>query len=161
MIPRVECAGSALPLIVAERFEAKGYGGMIMRQSKRAGCYTCFGLGLREGGLMALGLVFIMFGANVQAASNVARFPTWQSLAQTSSAKLRQSVRTEGAATPKISEEQASEIARKKVPGEVTGISIEKKQGKNVYVVEIQAKKSGKETDVFVDMDSGKVLGTE
>jgi uncharacterized membrane protein YkoI len=61
----------------------------------------------------------------------------------------------------KISREKATEIALKKVPGNVTSVSIERKLGKNVYVVEIIEKSSGGEVDVLVDMESGKVLGTE
>jgi uncharacterized membrane protein YkoI len=61
----------------------------------------------------------------------------------------------------KITQEQASEIALKVVPGKVTDIAIEKKRGRKVYVVEIVAEKGGVETDVLVDIESGKVLGTE
>ena len=62
---------------------------------------------------------------------------------------------------PGISERQATQIALKAVPGEVTDVAIETKKGKKVYVIEIIAKKGGKETDVFVDMDTGEVLGTD
>jgi uncharacterized membrane protein YkoI len=61
----------------------------------------------------------------------------------------------------KISKEQASQNALQAVPGKVTDVSVERKRDKNVYVVEIVAKKDGEETDVLIDMDSGKVLGTE
>jgi uncharacterized membrane protein YkoI len=61
----------------------------------------------------------------------------------------------------KITQEQASEVALKVVPGKVTDITIEKKRGRNVYVVEIIAEKGGVETDVLVDIESGRVLGTE
>jgi uncharacterized membrane protein YkoI len=61
----------------------------------------------------------------------------------------------------KISEEKATEIALKEVPGKVTDVSIERKHGKNVYVVEIIEKGSGAEVDVLVDMETGKVAGTE
>ena len=46
------------------------------------------------------------------------------------------------------------------VSGRVTSVVIEKKQGKNVYVVEIMTR-SGGEKDVFVDPETGQVLGTE
>ena len=62
--------------------------------------------------------------------------------------------------TPKISQEQAKTAALKLVPGRVTSVVIEKKQGKNVYVVEI-VPRSGGEKDVFVDIETGQVLGTE
>lgn len=64
------------------------------------------------------------------------------------------------AATAKISEGQAKEIALKAMPGKVTGVAIEKKKGKTVYVVEIMTEKKG-ERDVFVDIVSGKVIGTD
>ena len=62
---------------------------------------------------------------------------------------------------PKISEEEAVKIALKAVPGEVTGVAIEKKLGANRYVVEVLAKEDGVETDVIIDMETGKVLATE
>jgi uncharacterized membrane protein YkoI len=61
----------------------------------------------------------------------------------------------------KVSEEEATQIALKAVPGEVTSVSIERKRGHNVYVVEIIAKEDGVETDVFVDIESGKVVGID
>jgi uncharacterized membrane protein YkoI len=64
------------------------------------------------------------------------------------------------APTPKISIEQASAAALKAVPGRVTSVVIERKRGKEVYVVEIQTR-SGVEKDVFIDLDTGQVLGTE
>jgi hypothetical protein len=69
----------------------------------------------------------------------------------------------EAAATApaKISREQATQAALAALPGEVTDVTIERKRGKTVYVIEIVAKKNGAETDVLVDMDSGKVLGME
>jgi uncharacterized membrane protein YkoI len=63
--------------------------------------------------------------------------------------------------TAKISEEQAKQAALQAVPGEVTDTGVEKKLGKMVYVIEIVARNGGVETDVLVDMDSGKVLGVE
>jgi hypothetical protein len=51
-------------------------------------------------------------------------------------------------------------IALKTIPGKVTKVVIEKKKGKNVYVVEIMTEKKG-EIDVFVDIVSGKVIGTD
>jgi uncharacterized membrane protein YkoI len=64
------------------------------------------------------------------------------------------------ASAPKISTEQAKAAALKVVPGRVTSVVIEKKQGKNVYVVEI-VPRGGGEKDVFVDIETGQVLGTE
>ena len=59
----------------------------------------------------------------------------------------------------KITQEQATKIALERIPGEVTEVTIEKKKGKEVYVIEIQTPKG--EKDVFVDMESGKIVGTE
>ena len=61
----------------------------------------------------------------------------------------------------KITEDEAVEIALKAVPGEVTDVAIEKKLGANRYVVEVLAKEDGSETDVIIDMQTGKVLATE
>ena len=65
------------------------------------------------------------------------------------------------AKSPMITEEQAVSIAQKAVPGDVTAVAIEKKLGANRYVVEVLAKEDGVETDVIIDMETGKVLTTE
>ncbi len=62
---------------------------------------------------------------------------------------------------PRISEEEAVKIAVKAVPGEVTDVAIEKKLGANRYVVEVLSKEDGAETDVIIDMETGKVLAME
>lgn len=60
----------------------------------------------------------------------------------------------------KITKEQATKVALEQIPGKVTDVTIERKRGRNVYVVEIQSPDQG-EKDVFVDMESGKVVGTD
>jgi uncharacterized membrane protein YkoI len=60
----------------------------------------------------------------------------------------------------KISEEQAKKIALERIPGKVTEVKIERKRGKNVYVVEIQTPDGG-EKDVFVDIQTGAIVGTD
>ena len=60
----------------------------------------------------------------------------------------------------KITQEQAKKIALERIPGEVTDVVIEKKRGKNVYVIEIQSPEQG-EKDVFVDIETGKIIGTD
>ncbi|MDE5458781.1 hypothetical protein GWE18_39815 [Bradyrhizobium sp. CSA112] len=60
----------------------------------------------------------------------------------------------------KITEEQAKKIALERIPGEVTDVVIEKKRGKNVYVIEIQSPEQG-EKDVFVDIETGKIVATD
>ena len=60
----------------------------------------------------------------------------------------------------KITEAQATKIALERIPGKVTDVKIERKRGKNVYVVEIQTPDGG-EKDVFVDIESGKIVGTD
>jgi uncharacterized membrane protein YkoI len=60
----------------------------------------------------------------------------------------------------KITEEQATKIALERIPGKVTEVKIERKLGKNVYVVEIQTPNEG-EKDVFVDIVTGQIVGTD
>ncbi|UPJ52749.1 PepSY domain-containing protein [Bradyrhizobium sp. 200] len=61
----------------------------------------------------------------------------------------------------KVSSLAAKETALKEVPGKVTSMKIERYGKHNVYAVEIIATKDGVETDVFVDIESGKVVGTD
>ena len=60
----------------------------------------------------------------------------------------------------KVTPEQAIETALKLVPGKVTSVEVEKKRGKKVYTVEIMTKDQV-EKDVFVDIVTGAVVGTE
>ena len=60
----------------------------------------------------------------------------------------------------KIDEAAATKIALKEVPGTATAISLERKKGMMVYVVEVRAR-NGSEIDVFVHPESGQVIGTE
>jgi uncharacterized membrane protein YkoI len=60
----------------------------------------------------------------------------------------------------KVSGDEATKIALAQIPGKATSVKIERKKGKNVYVVEIQTPKDG-EKDVFVDIESGKIVGTD
>lgn len=60
----------------------------------------------------------------------------------------------------KVTGAQATKIALERVPGKVTDVKIERKRGKNVYVVEIQTPDRG-ERDVFVDIESGAIVGTD
>jgi uncharacterized membrane protein YkoI len=60
----------------------------------------------------------------------------------------------------KVSVEEAKLIALKMIPGEVTSVEIEKKRGRQVYTVEIQNPDKG-EIDVFVDVQTGEVVGTD
>jgi hypothetical protein len=61
---------------------------------------------------------------------------------------------------PKISSDQAVHIALKTIPGRATGMKIERKRGKYVWSVEIMTPDHG-EKDVFVDIESGDVVGTD
>ena len=65
-----------------------------------------------------------------------------------------------GRTVRKIGDEEARKIALAAVPGEVTGLTIERKYGKQAIVVEVLAK-DGSEVDVVMDMETGKVLGKE
>jgi uncharacterized membrane protein YkoI len=62
---------------------------------------------------------------------------------------------------PKISKDVAKQNALAVLPGEVTDVTIEKKRGRNVWVIEIVAAKDGAETDVLVDMETGTVIGMD
>jgi uncharacterized membrane protein YkoI len=59
----------------------------------------------------------------------------------------------------KVSGAEATKIALERIPGKATNLTIERKRGKNVYVVEIQTPNG--EKDVFVDIESGSVVGTD
>ena len=59
----------------------------------------------------------------------------------------------------KITAEQATKIALERIPGKVTSVVMERKQGKMVYTVEIQTPAG--EKDVFVDVQTGRIVGTE
>jgi hypothetical protein len=61
--------------------------------------------------------------------------------------------------TVKVSAADARKIALQRMPGKVTDVTIEKKRGKNVYVVEIQT--GSGEVDVIVDTQTGEIIGTE
>lgn len=61
----------------------------------------------------------------------------------------------------RVTSQQATEIALQEVPGKVTSTKIERFGKYTVYAVEIVAAKDGVETDVFVDIESGKVVGTD
>lgn len=58
-----------------------------------------------------------------------------------------------------ITEQEAIAIAKKEIDGKVTDVEIEKKFGRNCYVVEMDD--DGKEIDVIIDINTGEVLGTE
>src|SRR5262245_15247059 len=59
----------------------------------------------------------------------------------------------------KVSGEKATQIALALMPGNPTSIKIERKRGKNVYTVEIMTKEG--EKDVFVDIETGEIVGTD
>ncbi len=61
----------------------------------------------------------------------------------------------------KINGVQATEIALKAIPGKANSVAIERKRGHNVYVVEILSAPDGVEKDVFVDIETGEVVGTD
>ncbi|WP_083754575.1 PepSY domain-containing protein [Bradyrhizobium murdochi] len=73
--------------------------------------------------------------------------------------KLRDKPAKQKSAAAKVSIADAKRIALQRMPGKVTDVTIEKKRGKNVYVVEIQT--GSGEVDVFVDTQTGEVVGTD
>lgn len=60
-----------------------------------------------------------------------------------------------------ISEQEAKDIALKAVAGEVMVVEIETKLGAKRFVVEVIAAADGAETDVIIEMETGKVLAIE
>ncbi len=95
---------------------------------------------------------FIETGFTTSAGGNAVAAPAAAPAAATVAAKGGAKV---------ISEDEAKKIAVKAVPGKATDIAIEKKQGLNRYVVEVQPAAGGKELDVVIDMTSGKVIAVE
>jgi hypothetical protein len=73
--------------------------------------------------------------------------------------KLRDKPLRQKSPVAKISAAEATKIALERMPGKATDVKIERKLGKNVYVVEIQTPRG--EKDVFVDIESGKIVGTD
>ena len=71
-----------------------------------------------------------------------------------------QDKQAQAAPDPKITSDQAKEVALKVVQGRITSVVIERKKGKHVYVVEIMTP-GGAERDVLVDIETGQVVGTE
>jgi uncharacterized membrane protein YkoI len=61
----------------------------------------------------------------------------------------------------KITKGEAMQAALKELPGKVTDVTVERKRGKQVYVIEIAADKDGSENDVLIDMQTGAFLGIE
>jgi len=49
----------------------------------------------------------------------------------------------------------------KELSGKVTDVTVERKRGKQVYVIEIVGEKDGSENDVLIDMQTGAFLGIE
>ncbi len=91
---------------------------------------------------------YVETGFTTSAGGNAAAAPAAATVAAKGGAKV-------------ISEDEAKKIAIKAVPGKATDIAIEKKQGVNRYVVEVQPAAGGKELDVVIDMTSGKVVAIE
>lgn len=61
----------------------------------------------------------------------------------------------------KIDGLEATKIALKEIPGEAKNVVIERIGKRNVYAVEIISKEDGGEWDVFVDIETGEVVGTD
>jgi uncharacterized membrane protein YkoI len=61
----------------------------------------------------------------------------------------------------KVTRGEAVQAALKTMPGKVTDVTVERKRGKQVYVIEVVADKGGRENDVLVDMATGEVLGVD
>jgi hypothetical protein len=62
---------------------------------------------------------------------------------------------------PKIDGTEATKIALKEIPGEANSVKIERLGKRNIYAVEIISAEDGGEWDVFVDIETGEVVGTD
>jgi hypothetical protein len=60
----------------------------------------------------------------------------------------------------KVTTDQAQAIALQTIPGRVNSVAIERKRGKSVFTVEIITP-GRQERDVFVDIETGEVVGTD
>jgi uncharacterized membrane protein YkoI len=99
-----------------------------------------------------------MVGAVVVATIGGTGVPAW---AQINSAHVVNTATAGKGGAKRISEDEAKKAALKAVPGKVTDIQIEKKQGVDRYVVEVQPLKGGEEVDVVIDLNNGKVVAIE
>lgn len=61
-------------------------------------------------------------------------------------------------AVPYIGTDKAAKAALQEVPGTVTELELEHKNGKAYYEVEVKKKDSREDADVYIDATSGKVL---
>jgi uncharacterized membrane protein YkoI len=60
----------------------------------------------------------------------------------------------------RISQEAAMLTAVKLIPGRANSVDVERKRGRWTYVVEIITP-NGDEQDVFVDIETGEIIGTD
>lgn len=93
--------------------------------------------------------------------SFVTLMPAWTGAACADEKKSPLVGLEEKAPGARITRGEAMQAALKSLPGKVAEIKVERKRGKQVYVIEIAADKDGSENDVFVDMQTGEVLGIE
>jgi uncharacterized membrane protein YkoI len=99
------------------------------------------------------GLLFVLLGSDLAPAQAPAQpAPSGQAPApQTAPAQPN---------AAKITQDQAVKIALERVAGKSTSVEIERKLGKMVYTVEVRTPEGG-EVDVFVDMETGEIIGTD
>ena len=62
---------------------------------------------------------------------------------------------------PKVDGIEATQIALQQIPGKANSVKIERLGKRNVYAVEIISDEDGGEWDVFVDIETGEVVGTD
>ena len=63
-------------------------------------------------------------------------------------------------ATARVTRQQAVATALAAMPGRLGKVEIERKRGRWIYVVEVMTREQG-ERDVFVDLETGEVVGTD
>jgi hypothetical protein len=61
----------------------------------------------------------------------------------------------------KINGLEATRIALRKIPGKAMSVNIERLGKRNVYAVQVTATEDGSEWDVFVDIETGEVVGAD
>jgi uncharacterized membrane protein YkoI len=93
--------------------------------------------------------------------SAVTLMPGWAGIANADDEKASIDGLDQKASGASLTRGEAMQVALKTLPGKVTDITVERKRGKQVYVIEVVADNGGGENDVLVDMQTGQVLGVD
>jgi uncharacterized membrane protein YkoI len=93
--------------------------------------------------------------------SAAALMPVWTGIAGADDKKEPIAGLDQKAPGAKVTRGEAVQAALKVMPGKVTDVTVERKRGRQVYVIEVVAEKDGGENDILVDMQTAEVLGIE